>query len=192
MKFVTELEHHFCLVVPVFFQIHDEKPDPITEISVDILQLFTLWSKNSNFCHLFGNSQYINTNLTYNFFKFSESAVVVALAVKALPSILLLTRINVLCTILKNSTTLVSMRCPWMWPTSSKKKRKEVFFVKSISRKKNPSWPNDPSLIYVYTNRATLSTTTTTNLSKSLLLQARDDFEDFCFHEKKKNYWIEK
>ena len=51
-----------------FFQIHDEKPDPITEISVDILQLFTLWSKNSNLCHLFGNSQYMHTNLTYIFF----------------------------------------------------------------------------------------------------------------------------
>ena len=71
---------------------------------------------------------------------------VVALAVKALPSILLLTRINVLCTILKNSTTLVSMRCPWMWPTSSKKKRKEVFFVKSISRKKIQVDPTTPLL----------------------------------------------
>ena len=130
-----------------FFQIHDEKPDPITEISVDILQLFTLWWKNSNFCYLFGNSQYIHTNLTYIFFKFSESAVVVALAVKALPSILLLTRINVLCTILKNSTTLVSMRCPWMWPTSSKKKRKEVFFVKSISRIFVKKWFHEKKIL---------------------------------------------
>lgn len=40
--------------------------------------------------------------------------------VRALPSTLLPTTINVLCTILKNSTTLVLTRCPWTWPTSFK------------------------------------------------------------------------
>jgi len=33
-----------------------------------------------------------------------------------------------------------------MWPTSSKKKRKEVFFVKSISRKKIQVDPTTPLL----------------------------------------------
>ena len=96
---------------------------------------------------------YIRIWLTFLFFKFSESAVVVALAEKALPSILLLTRINVLYTILKNSTTLVSMRCPWMWPTSSKKRRKEVFFVKSISRKKSKLTQRPLSYICLYKSR---------------------------------------
>ena len=87
------------------------------------------------------------TNLHYIFFNFfPESAVVVALAVRALPSILLLTRINVLCTISKNSTTLASMKCPWMWPTSSKKKEKKFF--REIDFTKNR--PIDPSLICLY------------------------------------------
>ena len=40
--------------------------------------------------------------------------------VRVLLSTLLPTTINVLCTILKNSTTLVLTRCPWTWPTSFK------------------------------------------------------------------------
>ena len=53
-------------------------------------------------------------------FPFSESDVVAVSVVRALPSTLLPTTINVLCTILKNSTTLVLTRCPWTWPTSFK------------------------------------------------------------------------
>jgi len=62
-----------------------------------------------------------------------------------------------------------------MWPTSSRKKVIKLTHRPLSYRKKN----TQPIYYYYY------------NLSKSLLLQARDNFEDFCFHEKKKKF-IEK
>ena len=122
------------------------------------------------------------TNLHYIFFNFfPESAVVVALAVRALPSILLLTRINVLCTISKNSTTLASMKCPWMWPTSSKKKEKKFF--REIDFTKNR--PIDPSLICLYKLKKITQPIYYYNLSKIFAAASQRWLWRFLFSRKK-------
>ena len=123
--------------------------------------------------------------------------------VRALPSTLLPTTINVLCTILKNSTTLVLTRCPWTWPTSFKAWKPS----KDWSRFEPPTlfgWEfhrstNLHQSIYPYWKKVSqILTVTLVRISKRLkkkTMKSRflktENWKNTKFHEKMKpEFWL--